>query len=92
MKINFNAGEGLEIIKKDKSKKFNINEIDKLYVTYDSCLIFKKYYLNIKTKSGINHTIHINKKNKSKIKRQVCFLRVLINWTKKFNQNELEFS
>ena len=92
MKINFNAGEGLEIIKKDKSKKFNINEIDKLYVTYDSCLIFKKYYLNIKTKSGINHTIHINKKNKSKIKREISHYRILLNWTKKFNQHQLEFS
>jgi len=92
MKILFNEGEGLEIIKKDMIKKFNINEIDKLYVTYDSCLIFKNYYLKIKTINGINHTIKINKKNKSRIKREINHYRILMNWTKKINQHRLEFS
>ncbi len=92
MRINFYEGEGLEIIKKDESKKFSFNEIDKLYVTYDNCLIFKKYYLRIKTKNGIHHTININKKNKSRIKREINHLRILMNWSKKFEEQSLNLS
>lgn len=71
MRINFYEGEGLEIIKKDESKKFSFNEIDKSYVTYDNCLIFKKYYLRIKTKNGIHHTININKKTNLELKEKL---------------------
>ncbi len=34
MKIYFNERDVLEIVKSNKTRKFEVNEIDKLYVTY----------------------------------------------------------
>ncbi len=34
MKIYFNERDVLEIVKSNQTRKFEVNEIDKLYVTY----------------------------------------------------------
>ncbi len=90
--MSFNEPEALEIVTNDKSRRFNVCDIEKIYVTYTYCFFCKKYCLKIKTKDGISFKININKKDKSKIKRQVCFLRILMNWKKKINQHHLEFT
>jgi len=35
MEIYFNEKDAIEIVTNDKSRKFEINNIDKIYVTYD---------------------------------------------------------
>ncbi len=92
MEILINEKNTVEIVANDKSQKVLINEIENIYVSYNYFLFFKKYYLKIKTKNGIDHTIHISRKNKSRIKRQVCHFRILMNWTMKFEQQKFEFS
>lgn len=88
----FNEMEAVEIVENQKIKRFDINNIQKIYVTYTYFLFYKKYHLKIKTKDGFSHTININKKDKSKIKRQVSLLRIVKNWTKNHQQYNLEFS
>jgi hypothetical protein len=86
MKIYFNERDVLEIVKSNKSSsKFKVNEIDKLYVTYGYYLIFKKYYLKIKTKNGNVFSITVDRKYKSRIKREINHFRILMNWEKMVN-------
>ncbi len=86
MEIYFNEKDAIEIVTNDKSRKFEINNIDKIYVTYDYFLLFKVYYLKIITKSGNVFSTPINRKYKSKIKREITELKILLNWGKLLNQ------
>jgi hypothetical protein len=85
MEIIFNEREVLEIVKSQKSRKFEVNDIDKLYVTYGYCIFFKMYYLKIKTKNGKEYSINIDRKYKSRIKREINHFRILMNWEKMVN-------
>jgi|688.fasta_scaffold1043334_1 hypothetical protein len=85
MEIIFNEREVLEIVKSQKSRKFEVNDIDKLYVTYGYCIFFKMYYLKIKTKNGKEYSINIDRKYKSRIKREINHFRILMNWEKMLN-------
>ena len=80
MEINYNENEVLEIVKKNKSRKFEVKEIEKIYVTYKHFIFFKIYYLKIKTKNGKKHLIKINRKYKSSIKRKITQFIILMNW------------
>lgn len=82
MEIIFNEREVLEIVKSEKSRKFEVNDIDKLYVTYEYCIFFKMYYLKIKTKNGKEYSINIDRKCKSRIKREINHFRIIMNWEK----------
>ena len=86
MEIYFNEKDAIEIVTNDKSRKFEINNIDKIYVTYDYFLLFKVYYLKIITKSGNVFSAPINRKYKSKIKRELTEFRILLNWGRLVNQ------
>lgn len=86
MEIYFNEKDAIEIVTNDNSRKFEINNIDKIYVTYDYFLLFKVYYLKIITKSGNVFSTPINRKYKSKIKREITELKILLNWGKLLNQ------
>ncbi len=86
MEIYFNEKDAIEIVTNDKSRKFEINNIAKIYVTYDYFLLFKVYYLKIITKSGNVFSTPINRKYKSKIKREITELKILLNWGKLLNQ------
>jgi hypothetical protein len=85
MEIIFNEREVLEIVKSQKSRKFEVNDIYKLYVTYGYCIFFKMYYLKIKTKNGKEYSINIDRKYKSRIKREINHFRILMNWEKMLN-------
>ncbi|WP_445719492.1 hypothetical protein [Flavobacterium sp.] len=86
MEIYFNEKEVLEIVKSDKSRKFEVNEIEKIYVTYKYCIFFKVYYLKIKTKNGNEHSIKIERKYKSRIKREITQFIILMNWGRMIKQ------
>lgn len=49
-------------------------------------LLFKVYYLKIITKSGNVFSTPINRKYKSKIKRELTEFRILLNWGRLVNQ------
>ena len=82
MEIYFNEKEVLEIINSDKSSKFKIDDIEKLYVSYKNYMFFKMYCLKIKTISGEYFSITIDRKEKSRIKSDINHYRILINWRK----------
>lgn len=82
MKIYFNERDVLEIVKSNKTRKFEVNEIDKLYVTYGYYLFFKMYFLKIKTKNGNVFSITVDRKYKSRIKREINHFRIIMNCEK----------
>jgi hypothetical protein len=86
MEIYFNEKEVLEIINSDKSSKFKIDDIEKLYVSYKNYMFFKMYCLKIKTISGEYFSITIDRKEKSRIKSDINHYRILINWRKMLRQ------
>jgi hypothetical protein len=86
MEIYFNEKEAVEIVTNDKTRKFDVNDIEKIYVTYDYLFLFKVYYLKIITKNGSVFTTSINRKYKSKIKRELTEFRILLNWGRLINQ------
>jgi|688.fasta_scaffold2326559_1 hypothetical protein len=86
MEIYFNEKEVLEITDSDKSSKFKIDDIEKLYVSYKNYLFFKMYSLKIKTTNGDYFSINIDRKDKSRIKSDINHFRILINWRKMLRQ------
>ena len=86
MEIYFNKKEAIEIVINNKSRKFKVNDIEKIYVTYEYFLLFKVYYLKIITKNGNVFSTPINRKYKSKIKRELNEFKILLNWGRLLNQ------
>jgi hypothetical protein len=86
MEINFKEKEAVEIVTNDKSRKFEVNDIEKIYVTYEYFLLVKVYYLKIITKNGNVFSTPINRKYKSKIKRELNEFKILLNWGRLLNK------
>lgn len=86
MEIYFNEKEAVKVVTNNKLVKFEVKDIDKIYVTYDYFLLFKVYYLKIITKRGNVFSTPINRKYKSKIKRELTEFRILLNWGRLVNQ------
>ena len=75
MKNKFKKQKTLEIIQLNKTIKYDISCVDKIYIKPMSFVLVKMYYLNILTKEGKKKSHLFFRKDKEDIKRELFYIR-----------------
>ena len=73
--MKFKKQKTLEIIQLNKTIKYDISCVDKIYIKPMSFVLVKLYYLNILTKEGKKKSHLFFRKDKEDIKRELFYIR-----------------
>lgn len=78
MQIKFDEKKTLHILHYYKKYQFEVADINNIYISYNSFLIFKKYYLNIHFKTRKFEKFHFYKNDKEAVKNAIFIIRSII--------------
>ncbi|WP_338409022.1 hypothetical protein [uncultured Flavobacterium sp.] len=80
MEIKFIGNKLIEIVEKNKTTNYYVNDVVKVHLAYKKGLLFyaRKYYLVIKLKNKNLLSIKVYKKDKEYIKKQIVYINSFI--------------